>query len=243
MENKNETNHSQSRKRETVNRFFTKEGKPIRVLSTSLGIALMANALIGLAPSAHSAAVATNTASAEEPALVEWSTEAVKAYYDPAVDWNIPVLLAESAGEGSGSASGGGGTGGASGSGGSGGTTIIHSGGGFGWDDLLLYHLIFNRGNSYSSGVWHNSHNSYYQGSRTAYKPNSYDSDKFQNKAVVGSAVRPKTSNKSGSITRRSTSSSPGGIGGKSSGMSSSGSGSSFSSSGSSHKSSGGFGG
>ncbi|WP_042161647.1 hypothetical protein [Paenibacillus gorillae] len=241
MENKKETNHSPGHKREAANLFFTKEGKPIRVLSTSLGIALMANALIGLAPSAHAATETTKASSAEEPALVEWSTDAVKAYYDPAVDWNIPILLAESAGEES--ASGGSGTVGSGSSGGSGGTTIIHSGGGFGWDDLLLYHLIFNRGNSYSSGAWHNTHNSYYQGNRTAYKPNSYDSDIFQNKAVVGSAVRPKTSNKSGSITRRSTSSSPGGIGGKSSGMSSSGSGSSFSSSGSSHKSSGGFGG
>ncbi|GGG70756.1 hypothetical protein [Paenibacillus radicis (ex Gao et al. 2016)] len=236
MENKDETNRPLSDKREATNRFFTKEGKPIRVLSTSLGIALMANALIGLAPSTHAAAETTNASSAEGPALIEWSTDAVKAYYDPAVDWNIPILLAESAGEENGSGEGG--------TSGSGGTTVIHSGGGFGWNDLLLYHLIFNRGNSYSSGAWHNSHNSYYQGSRTAYKPKSYDTDKFQNKAVVGSAVRPKTSNKSGSITRRSTSSSPGGIGGKSSGLSSSGSGSSFSSSGSGHKaSSGGFGG
>ncbi|MFX3635395.1 MAG: hypothetical protein ACE3L7_03845 [Candidatus Pristimantibacillus sp.] len=219
-------------------RLFNKDGKPIRVLSTSLGIALLANALIGMGPTVKASAVTEPTPTAltaSEPSLVEWSNEAVKAYYDPSVDWNIPMLLA------------GGGAldgseeeeeeGGASG-GGSGGTTIVNHSSGFGWNDLLLYHLIFNRGNSYSSGSWHNSRNSHYTNTGAAYKTQKYSADTFQSKPVVGSAVRPKTSNSTGSITRRSTSSSQGGIGGKSSGFSSS-----SSSSSSSKSSSGGFGG
>lgn len=215
-------------------RLFTKDGKPIRVLSTSLGIALLANALIGMGPSVQASAVAEpspTALTASEPKLVEWSNEKVKAYYDPSVDWNIPMLLASGKAleetEEEGAAGGG-----------SGGTTIVNQSSGFGWSDLLLYHLIFNRGNSYSSGSWHNSRNSYYTNTGTAYKSQKYSADTFQSKPVVGSAVRPKTSNSTGSITRRSTSSSQGGIGGKSSGFSSS-----SSSSSSSKSSSGGFGG
>ena len=215
------------------------DGKPLKVLSTSLGIALLANALYsagapGTASAAGDAASPTASASASAsapgqpagPALVEWSNDEVKAYFDPSVDWNIP-LPDEQAEQGSGD----GGSGGTGGSGGE--TVVIHDGAsGFGWDDLLLYHLIFNRGGSYSSSAYYRNHPAYTSGGQT-YKPRSYGQDTFQNKPVVGSSVRPKTSSSSGSITRRSTSSSAGGIGGKSSGFSSSGS----------SKSSGGFGG
>lgn len=222
------------------------DGKPLKVLSTSLGIALLANALYA-AGASHPAAAETGApdasptasgsgAAAAGPVLAEWSTEAVKAYFDPSVDWNLPLVGEEedepaAAGGTAAGNSGGDGSGGSGGSGG--GTTIVHTSSGFGWDDLMLYHLIFNRGGSYSSGAYYGSHAAYDARSGQAYKPRSYDSEAFQNKPVVGSAVRPKTSASSGSITRRSTSSSPGGIGGKSSG---------FSSSGSSH-SLGGFGG
>ena len=220
-------------------RLFSPDGKPLKVLSTSLGIALLANVLVSAGPS-NSAAAETSTpspsasassAAAAAPVLTEWSTEAVKAYFDPSIDWNIPLPGDEAQEEDDESTET---TGAAGGSGGGGGgTTIVHTSSGFGWDDLLLYHLIFNRGSSYSSTTYYGSHPAYDARSGQAYKPASYDSESFRNKAVVGSTVRPKTSNTTGSITRRSTSSSPGSIGGKSSG---------FSSSGSSH-SSGGFGG
>ncbi|MBB6673342.1 hypothetical protein [Cohnella nanjingensis] len=215
--------------------LFTPEGKPLRVLSTSLGIALLANALYAAGvphPASAASAQAGPTASSGAdagPALTEWSSDAVKAYFDPSVDWNIPMPEEEPDDGAAGGTSSG-----TVGSGGSGGTTVIHHTSGFGWDDLLLYHLIFNRGGSYSSGAYYNSHPAYDARSGSAYRPRTYGGDTFRNKAVVGSAVRPKTSDSSGSITRRSTSSSKGGIGGKSSG---------FGSSGSSSKSSGGFGG
>ncbi|MUT68705.1 hypothetical protein GOM71_22790 [Paenibacillus sp. NEAU-GSW1] len=219
-------------------KVFTKDGKPIRVLSTSLGFALLANALIGFAPSAHAAAEsASETATPEQPKLVEWTTDAAKGFYDPAVDWNIPSELVydengkqlpydEAVGtttSGSGAAS----------SGGSGNTTIIHTGG-LGWDDLLLYHLIFNNGRSYYAQDWHRSHKSSYTKSGKSYRPDysKYNKERFQNKPVVGSSVRPKTTNETGKITRRSTSSSKGSMGGKSSSLSSSGSSKSSSSSG-----------
>ncbi len=226
-----------------ASKFFTPEGKPIRVLSTSLGIALLANAF--LIPGAGATASGNGT-SADEPKLVAWSTEEVKQYFDKNVDWNIPLPLEED-GEGAEGASG------SDGSGGSGGTTVINNYGGynsgFGWDDMLLYHLLFNNGASYSSGRWYDSHRGYYAGSSTPYKPKSYSSETFQNKTMAGSVVRPKTSTSStGSIVRRSTSSKAGGIGGKSSslGSSSSSSGSSkssFSGSRSSGTSKGSFGG
>ncbi|UVI30050.1 hypothetical protein [Paenibacillus spongiae] len=205
--------------------LFNKDGKPLRVLSTSLGIALLANAFIGggLIGEA-SAEPGTAAAGAGEPKLVEWSTEAVKAFYDPSVDWNIPLPEAgqpateEEDDQGSGASSGG--TGASTG----GGTTVIqHSA--FGWDDLLLYHLIFNRGSAYSSASWYSNHKAYDTRTGTAYKPRTYSADTFQNKPVVGSAVRPRTTDTTGSVTRRSTSSSKGGIGGNSSGFSSSSSG------------------
>lgn len=221
-------------------RWFTADGKPIRVLSTSLGVALLANAILSTGVTATSG---TSTGS-EEPKLVSWSTEEVKTYFDKSVDWSIPLpSLEEEKQEGENA------TGSSSGSSGGGTTVVNHYGSGFGWDDLLLYHLLFNRGSSYSSTGWHNNRPAYNTKTNTPYKPKQYSSDTFQNKQVAGTTVKPKTSSSTGSITRRSTSSSPGGIGGKSSGLSSSssssGKSSSSVSSGSSSKSSksSGFGG
>ncbi|PZD95014.1 hypothetical protein DNH61_15355 [Paenibacillus sambharensis] len=207
--------------------LFSADGKPLRVLSTSLGIALLANTML-----VPGGAVQASSAEGDSPKLVEWSTEEVKAFYDPQVDWSLPLPANESTEiieeDGQGAS-------------GSGGTTIIHSG--FGWGDLMLYHLLFNRGAAYSSTSWHNDKRSYRAGSGAPYKPKMYTSGTFQNKPVTGSAVPPKTSNSAGKITRRSTSSSPGGIGGSSSSMSSSGSSSSSKSSSSSSSRSSGFGG
>jgi hypothetical protein len=216
--------------------LFTKDGKPLRVLSTSLGIALLANAFIGPMASGEApqnSSADTGTVSTEAK-LVEWSTEAVKPYYDSSVDWNIP-LKQDEAPPAEGSSDANGGTTGTTGTAG-GGTAFMNSG--FGWDDLLLYHLIFNRGSAYSSSTWYSNRPVYNSRNGTPYKPRSYNSDVFQNKPVAGSAVRPTTTDRTGSVTRRSTSSSKGGIGGTSSGLSSSSSSSSKSSG-----SSGGFGG
>lgn len=222
-------------KEKSVSKLFTPEGKPIKVLSTSLGVALLANAFL---MSGVTAADATNGA-ADEPKLVSWSTEEVKAYFDKNADWNIP-LPEETEKEDQTQ----------SGSSGSGDTTIINNYGtshsGFGWDDLLLYHFLFNSGSSYRPSTYYDNRRTYYTGTSQTYKPRSYTSSTFQNKPVVGSTVTPKTSRSTGSITRRGTSSGSGGIGGKSSGYSSSGSSSSksgiFSGSSSSSRSSG-FGG
>lgn len=216
-----------------VSKLFTPEGKPIRILSTSLGIALLANALF--VPSATGASGSTNT-TGEEPQLVSWSTEEVKAYFDKNVDWNIPYPdegTKEVVQQEQGAVT-------------SNGTTVVNNYGGnnsgFGWDDLLLYHMLFNSGSNYSSRGWYKDRPTYYAGTKNTYKPSAYSNDKFQNKAVPGSVVKPRTStSSSGSITRRSTSSKAGGIGGKSSGLSSSSSGSVSSSRSSSSKS--GFGG
>lgn len=224
-------NEEKPKDQESVkSKLFTSEGKPVKVLSTSLGVALLANAF--LMPGATAAGASVNAAgdTGDEAVLVSWSTEEVKAYFDKNVDWNIPLPDDKEAGEqdgtqGDGSSSGG--------------TTVINNYGavhsGFGWDDLLLYHMLFNRGSIYSSSTYYNNRQTYYTGTSQAYKPRSYTSGTFQNKSVAGSTVRPKTSTSTGSITRRGTSSKSGGIGGKSSG---------FSSSSSSHSSSrGGFGG
>lgn len=206
-------------------KLFTADGKPLRVLSTSLGVALLANAVLSTGVSATSG----GTAGTEEPKLVSWSTEEVKAYFDKNVDWSLPLELqpvpTEEPAEDGGSA----GTGG--------GTTVVHHYGGFGWDDLLLYHLLFNSGSSYSSSKYYKNRPAYYTKTKSVYTPTTYSSSTFQNKQVAGSTVRPKTSSSTGSVTRRSTSSSPGSIGGNSSSMSSS------KSSSSSSKSSSGFGG
>ncbi|MBM7568602.1 hypothetical protein [Paenibacillus sacheonensis] len=225
------------------NKLFTSDGKPLRILSTSLGIALLANVAF-LPHASHAAPDAASTASTTaSPTLVEWSNEAVKAYYDPAVDWNLPLPpekeldqseLDQGAASGAGASSGGA----------SGGTTIINTtSSGFGWDDLMLYHLLFNSGGPYSAQSWSSSHRSYYYGSHAPYQPRTRTAGVYQNKPVAGSTIKPKTSNTTGSITRRTTSSKPGGIGGKSSSMSSSSSSGSHASSSSSHASSSGFGG
>lgn len=215
-------------------KLFSKDGKPLRILSTSLGIALLANVtLMPGAAGASSMASGTPDNGSAGPKLVEWSTEEVKQYFDQAVDWNLPMLDENAKEE---EQQGGGGSGGTvDGGGGSGGTTVIHTSSGFGWDDLILYHLLFNNGSAYSSSAWSSSHPTYYRGSTTRYQPKTYSSGAFQNKSVPGSSVRPKTSDTTGQITRRSTSSNKGDIGGKSRSYSSSGS--------SSSHSSGGFGG
>ncbi|UQZ37484.1 hypothetical protein C2I18_11140 [Paenibacillus sp. PK3_47] len=192
-------------------RLFNAEGKPLRVLSTSLGIALLANALF-----VPGGAGASGSAGGE-PELVSWSTEEVKAYFDKNVDWNIPYPeegTEETVQEGTGVST-------------SGGTTVINNYGGyssgFGWDDLLLYHMLFNSGSYYSSRGWYNDRPTYYGGTRTTYRPPTYNSGSFQNRPVAGSVAKPKTSTSStGSITRRGTSSKSGGIGGTSSGLGSS---------------------
>ncbi|WP_025690461.1 hypothetical protein, partial [Paenibacillus zanthoxyli] len=143
----------------------------------------------------------------------------VKAYFDKNVDWNIPYP--EEKEEAQPTAAPGVAT--------SDGTTVINNYGGynsgFGWDDLLLYHMLFNSGSSYSPSRWYDHRKAYYGGTRTVYKPRTYNSTKFQNKPVTGSVVKPRTSTSTtGTITRRSTSSKAGGIGGTSSGLSSSGS-------------------
>lgn len=195
-------------------KFLTSEGKPMRVLSTSLGIALLANAF--LIPGSGATA-ASSGAGKEEPRLVAWSTEEVKQYFDKNVDWSLPLPVEE---DGEGAAEGAAGST-DSGSDAAAGRTVYQSG--FGWDDMLLYHLLFNSGANYSSSRWHDNNRGYYAGTSTPYKPKSYSSDTFQNKQTAGSVVRPKTSTSStGSIVRRSTSSKAGGIGGKSSGLGSS---------------------
>ena len=221
-------NQEDKSSRSLKNRLFTEEGKPLRVLSTSLGIALLANVLI---IPAEPGIAAADTGSTQAPKLVEWSSEEVKKYFDPEMDWNIPEWKKDNKEETAGGTGTGGGASSSSNS-----TTIVHTTSGFGWDDLLLYHMIFNRGSAYSSSGWYSNHTAYDVRSGQSYRPRSYTSGSFQNKPVSGSAMTPKTSRSTGSITKRSTSSSRGSIGGKSSGFSSSGSGSG------SH-SSGGFGG
>jgi len=219
-------------------KFLTKDGKPLRILSTSLGIALLANAALGSV--SFAADGDAGDAEGDQPKLVEWSTEAVKSYFNPAVDWGLPDLDETPDGNAAESAPTPTPT---PGTVTQGSTIVVNNGSsGFGWDDLLLYHLLFNQGSAYSSSSWTSSHTTYYEGTTKPYKEKSFTSETFQNKPVAGSAVRPKTTSRSGSVTRRSskvTSSSPGGIGGTSSALSASSRSSSAKSSGS--RSSGGF--
>lgn len=202
MANKEATSKAQEN-----SRLFSSEGKPVRVLSTSLGIALLANAF--LIPGEPAWASGSGSS---EPTLVEWSNEEVKAYFDKNVDWSLPIPVEEQGSQEEIKTSGG--------------TTIInHYGGygGFGWDDLLLYHLLFNSGTNYSSSTWHKNNRGYYPGTTKPYTPRTYSSGSFQSKPVAGSVVPPKTSTSTkGSIIRRSTSSKSGGIGGKSGSLGSS---------------------
>nr|WP_246320198.1 hypothetical protein [Paenibacillus qinlingensis] len=196
--------------------------------------------LLGTAQAAE-----TPNANAGASKLVEWSNEDVKAYYDPQVDWSLPIppdkgLAAPSP------------TPTPSTTGGSTAPIIVNqvSGGGFGWDDLLLYHLIFNTVSPYSSSSWGNNHRSYYYRSNTPYVNKTYQPSSFTNRSTTktpttssgsgtftsnsnkssttksgttGSTVN--SSNTSGSTSSsgsKSTSTSTGSIGGKSSGFSSS---------------------
>lgn len=199
--------------------------KPLKVLSTSLGILLTANLL--LLPAAYAEG-------SSEPKLVEWSNENVKKYFDANTDWNIPLPQEkkEAAGSGTGST-------GSIGSGSSA-PVVYHSG--LNWTDLMLYHMIFNSGGPYSSSGWSSQRPVYDTRTSRPYVSKSYDASTFQNKPTANSSVVPKTSSSKGgfktksslnqksSSSSKSKSSSPGGIGGKSSGFGSSGksSGSSF---------------
>lgn len=222
-------------------------GTPLKVLSTSLGMVLAANLL--LIPAVHGETGATPP----QAKLVEWSSEEVKKYFDPNQDWSIPLPEAQSKGPegqpqpsaspGSAASAGGGQSGG-----GYGGYPVPAYGGGFGWDDLLLYHMIFNNGGSFSSSGWYNQRSVYDSRTNQRYQPRSFDAGTFENKPVAGSSVKPKTSSSTGTFnskpgsgasstsgtsgsagsssssgSSKSTSTSPGSIGGKSGGFSSSG--------------------
>lgn len=204
---------------------WTYKGKPLRILSTALGIALVANML--LMTNAYGESPSPTPAIADSPKLVEYSSDAVKKYYDPSVDWNIPVPFNDK-GQPIEQAQAGSGDSGSQSS--SGNTTIINNGGGYGgggigWTDLLLFHMIFNRGSMFSSNQWNNSRPIFSSGTNRPYQAKSFTSDTFQNKPTTGSTVRPKTSKSSGTFSTKnskSTSSTKGGIGGKSSGFGSS---------------------
>ncbi|MDB5052591.1 MAG: hypothetical protein JWM44_641 [Bacilli bacterium] len=209
---------------------WTYKGKPLRILSTSLGLALVANLFLGA--SAFAEATPTPTPNvADQPKLVEWSSDQVKKYYDPSVDWNIPMPADTKQGNGDSQANSG--SNNSSTSGNSNSTVIVNNGGGyygggFGWTDLLLYHMIFNRGGFYSSNHYYNSNTVFNAGTSQPYKAKSFSTDTFQNRPTTGSTVRPNTSQKSGTFSTKSnsstksTTSSKGGIGGNSSGLSSS---------------------
>ncbi|MBG9733322.1 hypothetical protein [Paenibacillus alvei] len=178
--------------------------KQLKVLSTSLGVALAANLL--MIPFGTGQAIA---AQSESPKLTEWSTEEVKAYFDPSADWNIPFVKEEKkagqTGESVPSSSGtnvSAGTAGFHGTGESSQPIIIRDGG-FGWDDILLYHMIFNSGRPYSSSSWATSGKVFDTRTNKPYRAKSFSSDTFQNRPVVNSSVRPFTSKGTGSVTRR----------------------------------------
>ncbi|MCY9663593.1 hypothetical protein M5X11_01165 [Paenibacillus alginolyticus] len=212
--------------------------RPLKVLSTSLGIMLVSQMLLLSAHAEESPNPSAGGAGASK--LVEWSSEDVKAYYDPSVDWNLPVPVLSDLKTTSPSPSPTPSAGGSStGSGGGSATPIIVNqvtgGGGFGWDDLLLYHLIFNTVSPYSSSSWGSNHRSYYYRSNTPYVTKTYQPSSFSNRSTTktpttSSGTGSFTSNKSSSnstsggttSSSKSTSTSSGSIGGKSSGFSSS---------------------
>ncbi|MDQ0896977.1 hypothetical protein [Paenibacillus sp. V4I7] len=201
--------------------------RPLKVLSTSIGIMLVSHMLL---LSAH-AAESPNPSAVSK--LVEWSSEDVKAYYDPSVDWSLPVPVLSDNKTTSPSPSptpeaGGSSTG-------FGGMNQITGGGGFGWDDLLLYHLIFNTVSPYSSSSWGSNHRSYHYRSNTPYVTKTYQPNSFSNRSTTktpttssgtGSFTTNKSSSNSASggttSSSKSTSTSSSSIGGKSSGFSSS---------------------
>jgi hypothetical protein len=222
--------------------------KPLKVLSASLGILLASQML--LVPQGTAETTSSSSTPASTPTLVEWSSEGVKAYYDGAIDWSLPLLADKGAASPSPSPTP---SSSSSGSGGAQAPIIVNnhvSGGGFGWDDLLLYHLIFNGGSPYSSSNWVSNHTSYHYRSNTPYVTKTYQGNSFTNRSTTktpttssgtGSFMTNKSSSStttgsssgstSGTISSsgstsssssKSTSTSSGSIGGKSSGFSSS---------------------
>jgi hypothetical protein len=173
--------------------------RPLKVFSASISLVLVGQLL--LLPAYAAETPAPNTASSK---LVEWSNDEVKAYFDPAVDWNLPIPPAAGAASPSPSPTP------TAGSGGSGGSTapiIVNNyggGSGFGWDDLLLYHLIFNSPSPYSSSNWGSSHRSYYYRSNTPYVTKSYQPSTFSNRSTTKA---PTTSSGSGTFTTNKSSS------------------------------------
>ena len=216
--------------------------RPLKVLSASLSLFLLGQMLLVSAQAAETPS--TNTGSSK---LVEWSNEEVKAYYDPQVDWSLPIPADKSSVSPSPTST----PSTSSGTGGSSAPIIVNqvSGGGFGWDDLLLYHLIFNTVSPYSSNSWGSNHRSYYYRSNTPYVNKTYQPSSFTNRSTTKTPTTSSgsgtfTSNKSSTTTKsgttgssvissnssgstsssssKSTSTSSGSIGGKSSGFSSS---------------------
>jgi hypothetical protein len=222
--------------------------RPLKVLSASLGIMLVGHLL--LLPTYAAESPNPNTAGAGSSKLVEWSSDEVKAYFDPVVDWSLPVPAEKKTTSPTPSPTPAAG----SGSTGSGGSSVapiivnqVSGGSGFGWDDLLLYHLIFNSVSPYSSSNWGNNHRSYYYRSNTPYVTKTYQPSTFSNRSTTkapttSSGTGTFTTNKSSSSSKsgttgsvsgsgtssgttsssKSTSTSSGSIGGKSSGFSSS---------------------
>ncbi|WP_405080176.1 hypothetical protein ACI48J_21550 [Paenibacillus chitinolyticus] len=175
----------------------TRTPKPLRVLNTSLGVVLAANLLLVPAVYAESKAA--------EPQIIEWSNEDVKTYFDPSADWSIPLpeqldkpgatpTPTPSAGVGTGGTGAGAGTA----------APVVYNHG-LDWTDLMLYHLIFNSGGSYSSSGWSSSRPSYDYRTKKPYSVPTYDSTKFQNKQTANSTVKPKTSNTTGAFNSKST--------------------------------------
>lgn len=223
----------------------TRTPKPLRVLNTSLGVVLAANLMLLPAVYAES--------KAGEPKIIEWSNEDVKTYFDPSADWNIPLpdQLDKPGATPTPTPSAGVGTGGTGAGVGSAAPIVYNNG--LDWTDLMLYHLIFNSGGSYSSSGWSSSRPSYDYRTKKPYSVPTYDSTKFQNKPTANSTVKPKTSKTTGAFNSKSTinsrnsssksSTSSGSTGTKSGTSSSSGSVSSGSSGKSSSSSSGSIGG
>jgi hypothetical protein len=242
------TKHAENRARESEMPKNNSTAKPLKVLSTSLGLMLAGHLLLAPTISAETAASPSpSSTSVSNPQLIEWSSEEVKTYYNPSVDWSIPLLKEADKKDGQPTP-----TPSTSGTSGGNAPTIINNinggssgggffGGGFGWDDLLLYHMIFNRGNSYSSNSWVNNRPSYDYKTNQPYVPQTNVNRSFSNQTTAN-ATTPRTNSRSGSFSTnksssgtssnasstssssstKSTSTSSGSIGGKSSGFSSS---------------------
>ncbi|MFC5452000.1 hypothetical protein [Paenibacillus aestuarii] len=172
--------------------------RPFKVVTASVGLLLASQLFIY----PQTPAIAAGT-----PSLVEWSNDEVKAYYDAAVDWSLPIQAAEKDSSASPSPTPSAAVGGSTVT--SSGTAPIivnHSyGGGFGWDDLLLYHLIFNSGSPYSSSTWVSNHTTYNYRSNTPYVTKTYQGNSFSNRSVAKS---PTTSSGKGTFSTNKSSAS-----------------------------------